>query len=125
MVVVWRALYRCLDAEATVRVTSWILRALSLLRRRPLDQGLLAMLERRLVWSGWPHQSAGWVNLHVSRFASRVRRSAKPWRIPKLARRARHTPLRIGLAGPFSGLLGFPLDLFEACPPSVAPYIFD
>lgn len=125
MVLVWRALYRFLDSAWVVTMTSWILRGLTVLSRRPLDEGLLAMLERRLVVSGWPHQSYGWVNVHLSRFVWRVRRQTVRGQAPKALHRAGHVPLRIGFTGYFSGLLGFPRDLFEACPPTVAPYIFD
>ena len=126
MVLVWRVLYGLLDAKPVVKATSRILRGLAVLCRRPIDEGLLAMVERRFVVSGWPHQSPGWVNLHVSRFVRRVRREFNPGhQVGKVACPGRHAPLRIGFTGCFSGLLGFPLELFEACPSTVALYIFD
>lgn len=126
MVLVWSALYRVLDTELLVAMTSGLLRGLAVVCRRPVDEGLLAMFERRLVVSGWPHQSRGWVNLDLSRFLQRVRRrSVCRHQAPKVVHPERRLPLRIGFAGRFSGLLGFPLDLFEACPPTVAPYVFD
>jgi hypothetical protein len=125
-VFVWRALYGLLETQFVVTITSWILRSLARLSGRPLEEGMLGLLERRLVLSGWPHQSAGWVNLHLSRFVWRVRRQSVRRRQARKATHERcHVPLRIGLTGCFSGLLGFPRDLFEACPSTVALHIFD
>ena len=122
----WRALYGLLDTQFVVTVTSWIFRGLTLLSGRPFAEGLLALLERRLVFSGWPYQSPGWINLHLSRFVWRVRRQpARQGQTRKATHRSCHVPLRIGFVGCFSGLLGFPRDLFEACPSTVRLHIFD
>src|SRR5688572_16614851 len=123
---VWRVLYWLLDSDSTVRATSVVLRALALVSRRPIDEGLLSMLERNLVVSGWPHQSQGWTNLHMSRFLRRVRRYPERRQlVPKTSPRRIRGSLRIGFVGRFSGLLGFPRELFDASPPNVTPCIFD
>mgnify|MGYP003346875527 CR=1 FL=1 len=115
-----------LELRPVVSVTSWVLRRLAVWSRRPIDEAVLGMLERRLVLSGWPHQSYLWVNLHMARFVRRVRRGFDP-RPQALKKRPqpRRRPLRIGVTGPFSGLLGFPRELFEARPATVVPYVFD
>ena len=126
MVFVWRALYRLLDWELVVRLTGWSLRLLAIISRRITEEGLLAFAERRLVVSGWPHQSQGWVNLHLSRFVWRVRlQLMRRCRVPKSFQETSHALLRIGFVGHLSGLLGCPPGLFQACPSNVELYIFD
>jgi hypothetical protein len=88
--------------------------------------GWLSAFERRFVRSGWPGHGTNWVNLHTSRFLSRVRREMR--RAPRLPPRsgsAQRTPLRIGIIGRFAGLLGFPAALFEARPAQVHLTLFD
>jgi hypothetical protein len=90
-------------------------------------EGLLSAFERRYVFSGWPHHSRGWINLHMSRFVWRVRRHTAR-RHPAVllksvaANRAR---LRVGCVGRFRGLLSFPKALFDAFPREADLHLFD
>ncbi|MEE3104833.1 MAG: hypothetical protein VX273_04620, partial [Acidobacteriota bacterium] len=114
MVFAWRTLYRVLDWELVVGLAGWGLRLLAMICRRPIAEGFLALIERRLVFSGWPHQSLGWTNLHLSRFIWRVRLQLMHRRkVPKSFQETSHTPLRIGFVGHLSGLLGCPPELFQ------------
>ena len=126
VVFAWRTLYRVLDWGLVVGLAGWVLRLLAMICRRPIAEGFLALIERRLVVSGWPHQSPGWTNLHLSRFIWRVRLQLMHRRkAPKSFQETSHTPLRIGFVGHLSGLLGCPPELFQACPSNVELYIFD
>src|SRR5262245_21676751 len=73
--VLWRLLYALVDLRIVIWLTASGLRALARTTGKPVDEGLLGRFERAFVTSGWPHQDRGWVNIHLSRFARRVRRS--------------------------------------------------
>lgn len=116
----WRALYRLLAGPRTVG-------AVASLARREGGDVLLGRLGALFVWSGWPHQSRGWTNLHASRFLRRVRREVHPPR--RVARKAppRTTegPLRVGCLGAFSGLLTLAREHFENAPDDVELHVLD
>src|SRR5207247_484364 len=63
----WRALYRLLRTRRAIG-------AVAALRRRPGGDVLTTQLGALFVWSGWPHQTHGWINVDASRFVRRVRR---------------------------------------------------
>ena len=52
VVFAWRTLYRVLDWELVVGLAGWVLRLLAMICRRPIAEGFLALIERRLVVSG-------------------------------------------------------------------------
>jgi hypothetical protein len=108
----WQALYRLLRTRRAVRVVA-----------RGGD-GLLAELGELFVWSGWPHQTRGWINLDAARFLRRVRRDGVR---PAVKREPREPdgPLRIGVLGAFSGLLTLTREHFEAAPDEVELHVLD
>jgi len=108
----WRALYRLLRTR----------RAARLLAGRGDD--LLAELAALFVWSGWPHQSRGWINLDASRFLRRARRQGVR---PAAKRKPTEPdgPLRVGVLGAFSGLLTLTREHFEAAPEEVELHVLD
>jgi hypothetical protein len=120
----WRTLYALFDSEWMVKSVRKGLHAASRVTGNPVA-GLLAMLQRRFVYSGWPHQRPGWVNLHASRFVTRVQYDETRTERQRSAVGPRRVPLHIGFVGPFSGLLGFPAELFQGCPHHVALHVFD
>ena len=75
---------------------------------------VLAVLEQWLVHSGWPIYERGWINLHMSRVVSGLRRRGRP----SVAKRppSSRLPPRVAVVGRFVGLLGFPKELFDVCP---------
>jgi hypothetical protein len=107
---VWRLLYRCLSSRLAVRLGA------SLIRRGGDDDAVRRAADAAhglVTWSGWPHQSPGWVNLDTSRYLTRVERRAlgAPART-RPTPRARRTPFRLGCIGPFSGLVTFSREHF-------------
>jgi hypothetical protein len=85
--------------------------AVAALHRRRGD-ALLAELGELYVWSGWPHQTRGWINLDASRFLRRARRQGIRT-APKRAPREPDGPLRVGVLGAFSGLLTLELHVLD------------
>jgi hypothetical protein len=121
----YRLVYRLLELRVSSRFARACARVLGSLSRSS-PEGWLSAFERRFVRSGWPGHTVNWVNLHTSRFLTRVRREmrgAPPIR-PRRARVPRR-PLRVGIIGRFVGLLGFPAALFENCPSSIHLTVFD
>ncbi|MGQ0732047.1 MAG: hypothetical protein ACT4QD_00150 [Acidobacteriota bacterium] len=123
--VAFRAIYACADSRLVVTMTAFGLAAATRLAGAHRAQGLLSAFERRFVYSGFPGHGFGWVNIHLSRFAWRVRR----WRRhqPRVAvppARSR-TPIRMGCVGRFRGLLSFPPAFFEAFPRDAELHLFD
>ncbi|MGQ0536680.1 MAG: hypothetical protein ACT4PT_11485 [Methanobacteriota archaeon] len=123
----WRAAYGVLEHEASVRLFASLLDQLS--RRRGV--GSARAVEGRFVRAfsllGWPPPHGRWRNLHVSRFLARVRRRRRgsrfaPSRAPDPAA---DRPLRLGVFGPLSGLLGFPPSCFSQLPPEVELFVYD
>jgi hypothetical protein len=121
----WRVLYGCLDSGATVAACAGAVRAVALAFGESRADGILAAMDRRFVYSGWPHHGFGWMNLHLSRFLLRVRR----WRDSSAAIGRRsvtvRTPIRLGCVGRFRALLSFPKALFDGFPRDAELYIFD
>jgi hypothetical protein len=108
----WRALYRLLRTR----------RAARLLAGRGDD--LLAELGALFVWSGWPHQTRGWINLDAARFVRRVRRyGIRP--AAKREPREPDGPLRVGILGAFSGLLTLTREHFVDAPEDVELHVLD
>jgi glycosyltransferase involved in cell wall biosynthesis len=127
MFLVWRVFYAFVESAP---VTAAVAIAMTLVRRLLGDdraEGLLALADRRLVHSGWPYHSRGWTNLHMARWLASIRR----WPHRRHARRPRCHPiprthrLRVGIIGPFSGLLSFPASLFRGFPSAADLTIFD
>lgn len=96
-------------------VTLWLLMALRRLRGRAAPEGMLGLIERRFVFSGWPLYGHGWTNLHLSRFTSRLRHALGGSPVVR-TRRDRPPLKRVACVGRFVGLLGFPKVLMERCP---------
>ena len=111
----WRLIYAVLWGRVAQHCLTWMLRLYSMVRTPAAAEGVIGMIDRRFTFSGWPHYGRGWTNLHASRFTTRVRRGLRP-----AVRRPVRLPVqpltRIVLVGGFSGLLGFPKELFERCP---------
>ena len=130
---VWRFVYGCVDSRVAVALTRCGVTLAARLIGEVRAQGLLSAFERRVVISGWPHHSAGWVNLHLSRFLWRVRHSRRVMAAPVKSgppvgvnpRAAGRAPIRVGCIGRFRGLLSFPLELFEGFPPEAELHLFD
>src|SRR5581483_1956586 len=93
--------------------------------RRCLDY-----VQTELIYSGWPGHPRWWINQHMSRFFGRLRWSMAQTHEPRsvAAPRASRTDadrLRVGCIGAFSGLLGFPRELFEAFPQAWSLHAYD
>ena len=116
----WRGLYGLLASPRAVR-------AAAALARRDGGDVLLTRLGELFVWSGWPHQTRGWINLDASRFLRRVRREAGDRRNPAAKRPVREPegPLRVGVLGAFSGLLTLAREHFEDAPEEVELHVLD
>jgi hypothetical protein len=115
----WRVLYRVLASPRAVR-------AGGALARRDGGDVLLARLGGLFVWSGWPHQERGWINLDASRYVQRVRRAATTRRVAaKSPPREPDGPLRVGVLASFSGLLTLAREHFESAPEEVELHALD
>lgn len=121
-----RALYQLLEWPGVPVVAGQLSYLASRVAGPAFVDGWLSAFERRFVRSGWLGHGDQWINLHMSRFLSRVRRLVRcaPSPQPRRSGYAR-SPLRVGLIGRFVGLLGFPVSLFDACPPSIDLAVFD
>ena len=121
MVLWWRLFYRALGSRWCVA----LLRFLIFVADRVKPGAALVVLEAR-IGESWPRHVPGWVNIHMSALIWQLRRrslSQDRRRLNRVHRGSR--PLRIGCFGPFSGLLGFPVSLFEAFPSEHALFIYD
>jgi hypothetical protein len=79
-----------------------------------------------LVYRGWPGHQRWWPNQHLSRFFGRARKWSGTTPVPqRLKRRAGAERLRVGCVGRFSGLLGFPREVFEAFPAEWDLHVYD
>lgn len=115
----WRVLYRLLASPRAVAAGAAI-------ARRDGGDVLLAGLGELFVWSGWPHQSRGWINLDASRYLHRVRGSTTARRVAQKSRpRKSDGPLRVGVLGAFSGLLTLAPEHFEGAPAEVELHVLD
>jgi hypothetical protein len=115
----WRVLYRVLASPRAVG-------AGAALARRDGGDVLLAQLGELFVWSGWPHQRRGWINLDASRYMRRVgRRTAARQVVAKSPPREPDGPLRVGVLGAFSGLLTLAREHFEDAPEEVELHVLD
>ena len=107
----WRALYRLLRTRRAARILAG-------------RDELLAELGALFVWSGWPHQTRGWINLDAARFLRRAGREGVRT-APKRAPREPDGPLRVGVLGAFSGLLTLAREHFEDAPEEVELHVLD
>lgn len=115
----WRVLYRGLASPRAVRAGAAV-------ARREGGDVVLAHLGQLFVWSGWPHQSRGWINLDVSRYLRRVRRASAAGPVAaKSQPRKPDGPLRVGVLGAFSGLLTLTREHFESAPDEVELHALD
>ncbi len=127
MFLLWRCVYGLLRTRLAVACSTALLQAVAAVRGPAAASALLDRFEHGFAFSGWPTHGRNWINLDISRFTWRVRRTlagARP--VPALA--ARPMPvgrLRIGIVGRFAGLLGFPKILFEAFPTTADLFIVD
>lgn len=97
-------------------MATWLLGAYGAARGPHPVEGVLGLIERRYGFSGWPFYGYGWINLHVSRFASRVRHEHRGMAAAP-PRRGSPQPLkRVACVSGFAGALGFPKELMAACP---------
>lgn len=124
----WRLVYGSLGTSAAERAVALGLRAArrvgGQVGQARASQALLRVLSVR----GWPPVSGYWVNVHASRLlAAAYRRNT--YREPG----ARQRPLparpptrpKVGVFGPFRGLLSFPRALFQAFPRDAELHVFD
>jgi hypothetical protein len=121
-----RLVYRVTEWRVTPWLAGWTARALSTVGGRDFVHGWLSAFDRRFVISGWPGRGELRINLHMSRFVTRVRRVLRgaPAPRPRRAPPARPRP-RVGIIGRFAGLLGIPPGLLAACPPGIELVVFD
>jgi hypothetical protein len=122
----WRLVYRLLATPTCIGLGRRWVRRVRRRRGTPGVDALLGRLGDAFVWSGWPAQSRGWVNLDVSRFLARleideprpsVRRAA-------VSRPPQH-PLRVGCVGHFSVFPGLAPQHFKSVPEGVVLIAFD
>jgi glycosyltransferase involved in cell wall biosynthesis len=125
MFIAWRLFYALIASPPVTAATAMAFRLVRLVFGEHRAEGLLAAADRRLARSGWPYHSKGWTNLHMARWLMRVRRGPAQRRPPRPPFGAGNRRLRVGIIGPFSGLLGFPARLFQAFPPAAELTIFD
>ena len=122
-----RFLYWLLETRGVLFLAENSLRVVRAASNDRFVEGLLGGLQQRFVWSGWPKQLPGWVNLHLSRFVWQLRNRLRG--VTDVARApydpSRTSRLRVGCIGRFSTLLGFPKELFDAFPRSCDLVIFD
>src|SRR4051812_22024670 len=85
---VLRLLYGCIGRRWAVAGSAACLRRAGPARA----EAALARFEQLAVWSGWPHQAPGWINLDTARFATRVRRRLRPSLAPAVPRSPRSEP---------------------------------
>jgi hypothetical protein len=125
MQVVYRTLYRLVDsplASMTLVGGARLLAAVT----GSTTEGWLSAFDRRFVRSGWPGHGTNWINQHASRLLSHAWRRHRRAPAPKPPRvMTRRQPVRVGIIGRFVGLLGFPPDLFAACPATMQLTLFD
>jgi hypothetical protein len=110
----WRAVYAAIGNRFTLSCAGVVLDAIAALRGPAASAHLLGVIEQRFAHSGWPIYERGWINLHMSRVVSLLRRRGRT--TPATRARDARVPPRIGFVGRFVGLLGFPKELFDACP---------
>lgn len=123
----WRAVYAVLTGRIAGTIALWIVNGYRALRGEAAADGLISLIERQFAFSGWPHYSRGWINLHVARFTARLRHRHRGV-APAPPRRAVRGPLtRVACVGSFVGLLGFPRELMARCPVElvIADVMFD
>jgi hypothetical protein len=121
---VWRMVLGALRSPLVVALAAALLRIASRRGGARRREALLERFESVLVRSGWPGHARGWINLYASELRWRAARgegvrTGRPETRPGPAR------LRVGLFGPFAGLLSFPRELFAACPPVIELVLFD
>jgi hypothetical protein len=123
----WRLVYATLATDGAVAAAAALLRALRRVSGEGATSFLLTRLAELFVWSGWPHQSRGWVNLDASRFLARTRQRAGGARPPVAKRRGRRREgvLHVGCVGAFSGLLTMAREHFQEAPPDLEITVFD
>jgi hypothetical protein len=116
--------YGALDSRWLVALTAVGLSTAARIIGRQRADARLEAFESRFVFSGWPHHGYGWINLHASRFVSRVRRHGR--RPSAAVKRVANRPrLRIGCIGRFRALLSFPHALFDGFPDGAELHVFD
>jgi glycosyltransferase involved in cell wall biosynthesis len=125
MFIAWRLFYALIASPPVIAAAAMAFRLVRLVFGEHRAEGLLAAADRRLVRSGWPYHSKGWTNLHMARWLTRVRRWPGQRRPPRPPVGAGNRRLRVGIIGPFSGLLSFPAHLFQAFPSAAELTIFD
>lgn len=120
----WRALHRLLRTRSTNKAVAWFLRR----QGHEKAEDILSWLETRLVWTGWPIHSAGWVNLDVARFTWRIRRRIQKQQVlvpPRASRYSGDRPVRLGCLASFSGLLALGPTHFAKRIPELELHVFD
>jgi hypothetical protein len=110
----WRVTYALLGSRLMIACAGAILDSVAAIRGADARAHALGVFEQWFVYSGWPLYARGWMNIHMSRIAALLRRRGTP----VVARRipSARSPIRIAMVGRFVGLLGFPQELFDACP---------
>ena len=114
----WRVFYALIGSRVAIACAGAILDAITAIRGPKTGAHLLGVFEQRFVYSGWPLYEAGWVNVHMSRVATMVRRRGR--RVVPKPMPSPGPAIRIAMVGRFVGLLGFPRELVDACPADLA-----
>ena len=110
----WRAVYALIGSRLVLACAGGVLDLIAAWRGADASDYVLGVIEQRLVHSGWPIYRRGWINVHMSRAVTRLRRRGSP--IARKRAPSSRAPIRIALVGRFVGLLGFPKELFDAGP---------
>jgi hypothetical protein len=128
----WRAVYGVVESDVCVAIVTYALAVGSSLFGSIVDARFDGWFDRRLVRSGWPYHVRGWTNLHMARALTRIRRRRTGVRAElkhtvhaRPPGRRRSDRLRIGVIGPFRGLLSFPAELFRRAPSEMEVVAFD
>lgn len=124
----WKLYYVALESAWTFRTLSALVRAIAYVKGPPAAAAAIEALAARIVWSGWPRDARGWVNVSASALCWRLRRAFNPAAGPAAASRPARPEsarLRVGCFGAFSGLLGFARGFFEHAPASIDLYVYD
>ena len=126
MHLLFRVLYRALRARAAVAAAAFVVRALRAVGAGRAADAVLGRLTMALGYSGWPGRSPVWVNLDGARFARRVAHRAQSRRRVRARRPRRDAdPVRVGLLGPFGGMLMDVAPLVAHRPRGVECHVFD
>lgn len=122
----WRFFYWLIDTDAVVALSAAAVDIVGLFKGDPYARNLVEGFGS-VVYSGWPHHERGWINLHLSRFSSKLRaRFDRSLPVPRLrAGSLPARPVRVGIVGRFRGALGFPISLFAGAPGDIELHVFD